>query len=837
MPSTDNRDSNDPLATGIAAEERARRAADRMRAVARAGAGLIGAHSVEGLQKVLEGACSRVLSFDVFSLAVYDPRAHTLSFLMGDDAGYPVPHLVVPVPGTPSEQVIRTRQTLVTHRSADPAGRGSVRVGSGRPSESAIRTPLLAELGVVGTITVQSYTPGLYGPEDVEVVETLGALAAPALLNIQRQHALREAERRHRAMTDALPVMIYMVEPVAPYSPIYVNPTTAALGYSHEEWMREPDLWTRILHPEDREWVLAKTEDALRAEGSTDYEYRVVTREGEVRWLHDHGHFIRDEHGRPTAWQGVMVDITERRAAEAALKEQRTELRQIIDVVPHMLFVKDEEGRYLVVNQAFAAAYGCHPDEVVGKRDTDLGIRPAEAERSRAEEQEVMHTGTPKFLPGESHSADGREYDVLRVLFHRAGTNQLGVLGLLRDVTDERQQAEQLQRAQRLAAVGTLVGGVAHELNNPLSAVMGLSQLMLMDPRSAEDRETLETIHHEAGRMARIVADLRDIARGSQEKGAARVPVNLNEVVRHVLRVRGYSLSTHNIRVVEDLDAGIGPVLADPGRLEQVVLNLVVNAEQAMASDAGHGTLVLRTRSGSKENSLTVGDTGPGIALEHQERIFDPFWTTKAPGEGTGLGLSVVHGIVDGLGGRIGVESCPNQGARFTVTLPRAGAPADTPSERSAAAPDASPPSRLRVLVVDDETSVRTTLARYLRRRGHEVDEAAEGGAALALLDDAAHHGQRYDAIVSDLRMPGLDGSQLLARLREQGGGMDRRLVFLTGDAASPHAERLLKDSGVPVVVKPFDFVRVEEIIGQLAHRRAHEEASQRERGEWDRAP
>lgn len=837
MPPMHNPGPQDPVHAGLAAEERARRVADRMRAVARAGAGLMGAHSVERLERVLEEACNRVIAFDVFSLAVYDSRGHTLSFLTGEDQGYPVPRLVVPVAGTPSEQVIRTRQTLVTLRSSDPAGWGSVRVGSGKPSESVIRTPLLSDTGVVGTISVQSYTPDLYTPEDVEVVETLAALVAPALLNIQNQHALQEAERRHRALMDTLPVMIYMAEPVAPYSPLYVNRTITSLGYSHEEWMQLPDLWTRILHPEDRASVLARTEDALRTEGFTDYEYRVVTRDGEVRWLHDRGQFVRDEHGHPTAWQGVMVDITERRAAEAALTEQRTVLRQIIDVVPHMLFVKDEEGRYVIVNQAFASAYGSHPDEVVGKRDTDLGVRPADAERYRAEEEDVMHTGAPKFDPAECHRVDGREYDALRVVFHRAGTDELGVLGLLRDVTEERQRAEQLQRAQRLAAVGTLVGGVAHELNNPLSAVMGMSQLMLMDSRSEEDRETLETIYREAGRMARIVADLRRIARESQETAAARVPVNLNEVIHHVLRVRGYSLATHNIEVVEDLGADLDPVMADPGRLEQVVLNLVVNAEQAMAAASGHGTLVLRTRSSLQGNSLTVEDTGPGISLEHQERIFDPFWSTKAPGEGTGLGLSVVHGIVDDLGGHISVESYPGRGARLTVLLPRADPRADTLAEPAAATVSASPPSRLRVLVVDDETSVRATLARYLRRRGHEVDEAAEGGAALTRLSQAAHQGQRYDAIISDLRMPGLDGAQFLERLREEGQGMDRRMVFLTGDAASPHAERLLKDSGVPVVLKPFDFIRVEELIRRIADRCADEEAPPRSGRDRDRTP
>lgn len=704
--------------------------------------------------------------------------------------------------------------------------------------------PLFAPGGEgIGTLCVVGTEPRYWTDDEIDL---LWGLAAGVQSEIALRHelarlsaaerALKEAEERYRSLVDALPVIVYLAEPVAPYGTIYVSPAITSLGYSLEEWAAVPDRWIRLLHPDDRDRVLAETQAALAERRPLDYEYRIRTREGDVRWIHDRGHFVLDPEGRPLYWQGVMMDITTHKASETLLHENRVELRQLIDVVPHLLFVKDEEGRYIMANRAFAALHGMAPKEVVGKTDLELGIDASEVAVYRAEDQEVMRSGEAKAVtahPRRDPDGAQRSYDVLKVPFRRAGTDRPAVLGLVRDATEEREQAQQLQRAQRLASVGTLVGGVAHELNNPLSAIMGFSQLMLMDPRSDEDRQALETIHRESDRMARIVADLRRLARESQEPEAPRVPVDLNEVIRHVLRLRGYSLSTHNIEVVEDFQADLSPVMADPGRLEQVVLNLVTNAEQAMTTSSGRGILHLRTRSGDRSVSLYVDDTGPGIAPEHQERIFDPFWSTKAPGEGTGLGLSLVHGIVDDLGGHITVESPPTKGACFTVVLPRAGHQAVTQRSPAQTTPATqSPPASLRVLIVDDEAAIRSTLVRYLKRRGYEVSEAEEGSAALQLLAEAEAAGAPYDAIVSDLRMPGLDGSQLLARLREEGGGMEHRLLFLTGDAASPDAERLLEDAAVPVVLKPFDFARVEEIIQRVATGRASRDASLREHGE-----
>ncbi|MBW3630027.1 MAG: response regulator, partial [Gemmatimonadetes bacterium] len=383
----------------------------------------------------------------------------------------------------------------------------------------------------------------------------------------------------------------------------------------------------------------------------------------------------------------------------------------------------------------------------------------------------------------------------------REGDEPTLLFGMIRDISDELEQERYLRRAERLASVGTLVGGAAHELNNPLHAVRSFAELMLMEPRPTEDLEALEIIKREADRAAKIVSDLRLFARQTQDDSSARSAVDLNEVVRHVVKVRRYSLETRGIAVVDELAGDIPPVRANRGEVEQVVLNLLVNAEQAMASEEGERRLLLRTALGANGVTLLVGDTGPGILPEHRDRIFDPFFTTKSPGEGTGLGLSIVHSIVTEHGGRIRVESSPS-GTSFVVELPCA-----TRAEAAEVLDPAGPPLAtrdLRVLVGEEDDSARRATTRYLTRLGYHVDTATDDAELRRLLD-----GSDYDAVVCDLRMPGLDSESLLRLVQQQGAGLDRRLIFLTGDATGTPGLVHLAARGVPVLLKP---VRLEEL-------------------------
>ncbi|HET7275469.1 MAG TPA: ATP-binding protein, partial [Longimicrobiaceae bacterium] len=360
------------------------------------------------------------------------------------------------------------------------------------------------------------------------------------------------------------------------------------------------------------------------------------------------------------------------------------------------------------------------------------------------------------------------------------------------------------------ASVGTLLSGVAHELNNPLHAIRNFAQLLLLDPRADDDREALEIMRREADRAAKIVADLRFVGRQTQEATVETEAVDLNDIVRHVLKMRRYAIETRGVEVREDLAADLPPVRANRSEIDQVALNLVLNAEQALVDDGPVRRLILRTAPTANGAILEVADTGPGIEPEHLDRIFDPFWTTKSPGQGTGLGLSLVHSIIAEHGGTIRVESEPGKGACFTVELPAPGdslvaVEAESPGERSKA---------LRILVVDDEASIRESLGRYLRRRGHTVDEAVDGLDALRHLEG---DGPEYDIILSDLRMPGMSGQKLFDRLRESGRGWDRRVVLMTGDAASEDARAILEATEAPVVMKPADLDEVARVIEEHA--------------------
>ncbi|HET6765232.1 MAG TPA: ATP-binding protein, partial [Longimicrobiaceae bacterium] len=666
--------------------------------------------------------------------------------------------------------------------------------------------------GVLGVVDGQ---PRDWTPDELarlrDVADTVELEVASRMERVQQevsQRALSEAEERYRMLLEALPVVVYIAEPTPPYAAIYISPSMASLGYSVDEWFASPTLWVDSIHPDDRPRVLAETEVALAEDGRTDTEYRMVGGDGVVRHVHDRGQFRRDEAGRLLYWEGVLVDVTERKNAVLAARDQRRQLRQIIDLVPHLIFVKDATGRFLIVNDAMARAYGTTAEALEGRMERDVVRDDALAGLFHAEDLEVIRSGVAKMIPDREYTTpDGRAVvmDTIKVPFTMEGSEVPAVLGIAHDITADRERDRHLRRAERLAVMGTMVGGVAHELNNPLAAIKGFTELMLLDPRSDADREALEVMQREAERAARIVADLRRLSSDTQARGAFAV-TGVNDVVRHVLRVRTYAAETRNVQLLERLDPHAGEVPVERGLLEQVVLNLVMNAEHAVSGRPDARITVTTARAGDQV-TIQVADNGHGIEREHLERVFDPFWSTKAPGQGSGLGLSLVHSIVTDHGGTVQVTGGAGTGAVFTVRLP---APASPPAAPPAPPAEPEEPARpgLRVLVVDDEAAIRRTLTRALQRRGHRVDEAVDGAEAIRCLDGAAD-GDGYHVILSDLRMPGMSGADLLAELHRRGRGEEGSLVFLTGDAVSPDAAAFLATAGVPVLHKPFDLAEV----------------------------
>jgi len=364
----------------------------------------------------------------------------------------------------------------------------------------------------------------------------------------------------------------------------------------------------------------------------------------------------------------------------------------------------------------------------------------------------------------------------------------------------------QLIQADKLSALGTLVSGVAHELNNPLSTIQLSAQLLqrradLPPPVHAR----LTVIADECERASRIIRALLIFARRRRPE---RQRVDLHRVIAATLALQAPAFELDHIAVVTELESTVPPVWADPYQVEQVVLNVCSNAAQAMKSAHGRGVLTVRTVRRGGEVHVEISDDGPGIPEEHLGRIFDPFFTTKPVGEGTGLGLSLALGIVEEHGGRITAANVPGGGARFTITLPveASGEPAGAPAPEIV-----STAQSVRILIVEDEPKLREALRDVLTGFGHRVDEAATGREALGRLEQEA-----YDLITLDLRLPDMPGREVWQRILERGRHLASRVVFITGDTMSAEVLKFLEEAGRPVLRKPFTVDSIHRTIASV---------------------
>jgi two-component system NtrC family sensor kinase len=326
-------------------------------------------------------------------------------------------------------------------------------------------------------------------------------------------------------------------------------------------------------------------------------------------------------------------------------------------------------------------------------------------------------------------------------------------------------------------------------------------------------RQNLDRIYNEAARCQKIVRNLLSFARRHQPEMSAR---SLNDVIESVLDLRAYQLQVDDVEVERRYDQDLPPTMLDFHQLQQVVLNLVNNAHQAMMATSGRPRrLTIVTERRGDRLSAAFTDTGPGISQDRMSRIFEPFFTTKEPGKGTGLGLSVSLGIVKSHQGTMTVDSVVGQGTTFRFELPLiecggAEAPADEPAPAPAA-----PSGRLRLLVVDDEAVLTELLTDVLKSAGHEVEQARDGRTALAMALE-----RPYDAILTDLKMPGLDGQGLYVALCERRPEMRRRFIFSTGDLANPEVQTFFRQSGCASLSKPFKIESVLQIVEQVGSRR-----------------
>jgi PAS domain S-box-containing protein len=379
----------------------------------------------------------------------------------------------------------------------------------------------------------------------------------------------------------------------------------------------------------------------------------------------------------------------------------------------------------------------------------------------------------------------------------------LRVEALVRDVSERkklddqsRDIYQQILQSEKMAALGQTISGVAHELNNPLATILSWAERLSEKPLDNGVKRGVGVILGEAERAARIVRNLLTFARKRQ---STRAMIDLNTVVRETLALRGYD-RIETLSVTTALAQALPQVFADAHQIQQVLLNLVINAEHAMLTANGRGILTVRTRHDTERDCVAVEvvDDGPGVPPEMQTKIFDPFFTTKEVGKGTGLGLTVAYAIAQEHGGRIRVESPAGGGASFVLELPLR----TTEVIAKPARPMSLPMDAVRgasVLIVEDEHALAAAVAEALTDAGLRVDHAGDGQEALACVRHT-----NYDLVICDLKMPRVDGMTLYRAIAAATPALARRVIFVTGDVAGTDAERFLEESGCRWLAKPF---------------------------------
>jgi len=630
---------------------------------------------------------------------------------------------------------------------------------------------------------------------------------------------IREAEARaslHAALLDQVGNAVIVTDMEGRIT--YWNPAAERMyGWSAAEVAGRPILEVTV--PEEGSEVAAHIMAGIAAEGAWTGEFVVRRKDGSTFPAQVHNTLVLGEDGAPAGVVGISSDLSERRAAEEALRRSEERFRQLAENIDAVFWLADPETRrFEYVSPAAARVFGV-PAEEIRREEDFLALvhpddRPALTRRVerregafREEYRVVRPDGEIAWLRDGGFPIRDEEGRVVRVA------------GLAEDVTAQRRLEEQLRQAQKMEAIGKLTGGIAHDFNNLLTAINGYAEIALraLPERDGEKvRRGLEEIRRAGERAAELTQQLLAFSRQQMLRPEV---VDLNAVVENYASVLERLLG-EDVELELRTAVGVGRVRVDPGQLGQVILNLAVNARDAMPNG---GRLAIETRAvpggAARPHGLPPGDyvelvvtdTGHGMDDETRARVFDPFFTTKEPGAGTGLGLSTVLGIVEQSGGAITVASTRGGGSTFRVFLPRVEAAAPEPE------PPIEPerPAAATILLVEDEEIVRSLVAEFLADAGYEVLEAAAPSEALELADRI----EEIDLLVSDVVMPEMNGRELATRLLERRPGL--RVLYISGYTGDVVAGRGVIGEGDAFLQKPFSGTELLRRVAELLPARA----------------
>ncbi|MCB2186191.1 MAG: PAS domain S-box protein [Deltaproteobacteria bacterium] len=630
----------------------------------------------------------------------------------------------------------------------------------------------------------------------------------------------RQSQEEFRAAFDSAPIGMLLV--ATDRRILRVNKTLEdLLGYREDELVGRS--FNDFTHPDDRGGGRSRFGRILSgAEQRNSAEKRYLHKSGQVVWVLASNSLVRDENGQPLHFVCHLQNITERKEAEEKLHQSEARYRSLVEDMPYGLFLVElPSGRFLFLNSEIQRMFGFEPGEPITRTIWDV-IAPRDHELvAKRFAQRLAGQGVSSSYTYTAFRKDGTPMRVEATVTLTEYNGKMAAQGFARDITAQENLQKQLEQAQKMEAVGTLAGGVAHEFNNILMAIRGYSQLLAgREGLAAPHREHLTQIDEATKRASDLVESMLNFSR---LEGGGVQAVEPNRVVQMVARLLERTLPP-NLSLQLRLGPELPLVMANPHHLEQILLNLAVNARDAMPDG---GVITIRTGNlvvdekflrghpwarAANYDWIAVEDQGVGIPAEVLPRIFEPFFTTKEPGKGTGLGLSVAYSMIKTHQGEIEVDSRPGAGAVFTLYLP--GDP-----ELELPAPEESRDTPLpqgrgqRILVVDDEAAVRDISREALESFGYQVALASQGREALELYTAAQERGEAYDLVILDLSMPVMDGRQCLAELWQVDPGA--RVIVATGHIADHRELPGLGLEVTGVLGKPFDLAELLQEVHQ----------------------
>ena len=681
-------------------------------------------------------------------------------------------------------------------------------------SRSAILVPLKSENNVIGVLQVLSNRLDSFTEDNLSLVESISVHAAASITNAllygrvrkeleerkEAEEKLRDSREQYRILVDNANEAIVVVQDGLLK---FVNRIAFEIlpGYSKEELVSKPFI--DFVHPDDRARIANTFTDRLRGEAlELRNQYRLIMRDGTTKWVVIGSALIHWE-GKP-ATLSFISDITQEKKVEEVLRESELRFRTLIEEAPIAISVS-RNGRFLYVNQKLRQLLGVQTQkEMIGRSVTDYFAPQSKEESQERTRLRSLGLPTPTEFESVGLRADGTQYPSLIQVSQVQLADGLANIAFVTDITERKKAETEAQRlrekaeiSSRLAAVGELAAGIAHEINNPLTGVIGFSELLLEEDLPPDIKSQIKVIADGSHRVKDIVKRMLTIARQNK---LVKTSVDINELIESTLELRSYILRTSNIEVIKHFDLNIPKVVVDPGQMQQVFLNLIVNAEHSMKKAHGRGILTLTTEKIDAYIRVSIQDDGIGIGKEVQTKLFNLFFTTKEVNEGTGLGLSLSRSIIMEHGGTIEVESEIDKGANFIILLPITP-PVEKPEFKASATRTLSQKVKgARILVIDDEEPIRKLLSTILGKTGQTVETTGDAKEALVDMDINS-----YDVVLVDIRMPGMSGIELYNTVKVKRPELAGRFIFITGDISDENTKAFLEENELSFLSKPFD--------------------------------